>query len=423
MVTLIKKIMITTILLSLFFSVSAFAKNKAAEKENKRFKENKVSVMNEFLFFPKTNTQKKMNVQTFDVNGNKLSTIDLDNDEKQIKKVEYVYNLNGRDSSFVEYDASNNIRQKVVYKYDNLKNERLAEELFYNENGNLNYKRTAKYDRNDILSEQLLYDKNNKFINRSVYKYDKDGNKIETILYNSNNVFNGRYFYNYDNKDNLIEILSYDKNNKFSGKKIFNYSPQNLLIETIGYNATGMANSWRKYEYEYHKYLATTVVKPTEQNKNEPAKVAKQSEQSIITEQHPLLSNSTLSKQNDNHNNEPAFTEIDINKNKLNYDYYAPPSDIVIDSVTLIGNCGFYPENTVIKLMDHNNIDVNSINEMGQSLLMIAASSGKVELVEELLKKGAKPDLKDFYNDDVLEYAKSSGNSKILNIIKNAIEK
>ncbi len=420
-------IFVTIVLLFIFIlSAPALSKSRPAEKERLKFKNNKIAAMNEFLFFPKTNTQKKMAVQTFDINGNKLSVVEFDNNEKQIKKVEYTYDADNNEISFVEYGASDKVRQKCVNKYDD-KKENLIEELFYNAAGSLGYRRIAKIDRNNNISEQSLYDKNNKFINRSAHKYDRNANKIETNIYNAANVFNGRFVYNYDKNDNLTESLSYDKNNKFSGKKIYNYDKNDLLIETIGYNASGKANSWRKYEYEHHKVVATITKPVTESvNKIEPAKKPVEivalpphkDENADRPQPEPRL-DYVVEKS-------PDVTSVSVTDKKNDYlknDYYNPPPDVIMDPIVLIGNCGFYPENTVIKLIEHNNIDVNSVNELGQSLLMIAACSGRIQLVEELIKKGAKPDQKDFNGNSVLDFAMSGKNSRIIKAIKNATEK
>ncbi len=386
--------------------------------------------MNEFLFFPKTNTQKKMTIQTFDINGNKLSVIELDNDEKEIKKIEYTYDADNNETSFTEYGAAGKFRQKCVNKYDD-KKENLIEESFYNAAGSLNYRRIAKIDKNNNISEQALYDKNNKFINRSTHKYDRNANKIETNIYNAANTFNGRHVYNYDKNDNLTESLLYDKDNKFNGKKIYNYDKNDLLIESIGYNSSGTANSWRKYEYEYHTTVAVAAKPAADSlNNTRPANEPTKTPVEKITMPPRQVKNTDVSRPEPQL--DPATEEnpeistasnTDKKNDYLKHDYYNPPPDHTIDPIALIGNCGFYPEDTVIKLVEHNSIDVNSVNEIGQSLLMIAASSGKTRLVEELIKKGAKTDQKDFSGDSALDYAMSSKNKRVIDAIKNATEK
>lgn len=419
---------VLTVIIALMFSTQAFSKNKAAEAERLKMSVNKVSVMNEYLFFPKTNTQKKMSVQTFDEAGNKLSMVELDNEEKEIKKIEYTYDSKNKETSFTEYDGAGNMRQKCVSRYDE-KSEALAGELFYNASGEPAYKRISKPDKFGNIGEQALYYKNNKFLGRSSYKHDGAGNKTEATTYDAANNFSGRYVYAYDKNANLTETLSYDKNNKFSGKKIFNYDQKNLLTESIGYNASGTANSWRKYEYEYHKTQTAAAVKPPV----EPVKKAPEPAKEPAVEVRPEVNTAQVPPQPqpdtnaDNGHKEPAEQARNSAEDKKNEylkrDPYNPPPDAVVDSAVLIGNCGFYPEKTVIKLLEHNNIDVNTVNELGQSLLMIAASSGKAGLVEELIKKGAKPDLKDLHGNCVIEYAMSGKNSRIISIIKNATEK
>jgi ankyrin repeat protein len=422
-------VILTTAFLALLCT-QVLAKDKAAEKERLKMSVNKISAMNEFMFFPKTNTHKKMSYQTFDAAGNKISVVELDNEEKEIKKIEYKYDLKNNEISFVEYDDKGNMRRKCESKYDEMTGA-LSGELFYNASGAPAYKRIPKLNKNGNIEELALYDKNNKFLGKSAYKYDSAGNKTETTSYDAIGNFNGRHAYSYDRNGNLVETLSYDKNNKFSGKKIFNYDKKELLTESIGYNATGAASSWRKYEYEHHQIVAIAAKPAMESVKknepaNEPAKAPvekntippKQIENADVSQSEPRPD--PAAEKN------PVVTTVPVTDKKDDYlkrDYYNPPPDVTIDPIVLIGNCGFYPENTVIKLMEHNNIDVNSVNEMGQSLLMIAACSGRTQLVEELIKQGAKPDHKDFNGNSALDYAMSGKNSRIIKAIKNATVK
>lgn len=418
-------IFVTIVLLFIFiFSAPALSKSRPAEKERLKFKNNKIAVMNEFLFFPKTNTQKKMAVQTFDINGNKLSVVEFDNNEKQIKKVEYTYDADNNEISFVEYGASDKVRQKCVNKYDD-KKENLIEELFYNAAGSLGYRRIAKIDRSNNISEQALYDKNNKFINRSVHKYDRNANKIETNIYNAANVFNGRFVYSYDKNDNLTESLSYDKNNKFSGKKIYNYDKNDLLIETIGYNASGKANSWRKYEYEYHKQqIAAVITQPKTIRDTTPSAPVPQkpllSAPDVIQTNEITVENTSnfendVNKQNKALSNEPETVVFKYEDYKK--DPYNPPVKMKLEFDTIVSLGYKAKPETIEGLLEHNNYNINGQNKVGITILMSAAVNNNKALVQYLIDKGADLSIKDSFGKDVLFYAKQKNNKDIIDMI------
>ncbi|HOT76136.1 MAG TPA: ankyrin repeat domain-containing protein [Candidatus Wallbacteria bacterium] len=414
------------IVFSLIVYGTAFSKNKALEKERLKMKNNKISVMNEFLFFPKTNSQKKKSVQSFDENGNKISLVELDNEEKQIKKIEYTYDSKNNESSFTEFGASGEIKQKCVNKYDP-GNEFLIEEQFYNAGNVLVYRRISKPDKFYNVSEQVLYDKTGKLLGKSSNKYDNAGNRIEALSYDAANNFNGRYVYNYDKAGNLIEAVTYDKNNKFAGKKINNYDQKGLLTESIGYNAAGTANSWRKYEYELQKAPKAveapivTEVKTVAQNKTSEVSVAAKSAPAVPVK--PKVENTETPVAAVSDANVPEIEKTEFEKIFNKDDPYNPPVDAVMSAKDLIGFCAHSKKETIMKLIEKNNIDVNSINELGQTMLMTAALGGKADLVEELIKHGARLDLKDIKDTSVLDYAKAGKSQSVIRLINEAAGK
>lgn len=412
------------IVFSLIFCGNAFSKNKALEKERLKMKNNKISVMNEFLFFPKTNSQKKKSVQSFDENGNKISIVELDNEEKQIKKIEYTYDSKNNESSFTEFGASGEIKQKCINKYDP-GNDFLIEEQFYNAGNVLVYRRMSKPDKFYNIYEQFLYDKNGKLLGKSSNKYDNAGNRIEAFNYDAANNFNGRYVYNYDKAGNLIETVTYDKNNKFAGKKINNYDQKGLLTETIGYNAAGAANSWRKFEYEFHKNQVSAVnqsaqpatkdvleVKKTPENvaaikspepvKREPVPLKKDVSQ-------PLEAESAKLVQNEQSNETDDYANPNVNTSMT-------PSEII--NLAVIAR----PE-TVKGLAEFNSMDLNAQNERGQTALMLAVVGGNEKMVEFLLNHGVDLKIKDVNGFDVLFHTKATKNNKVKEMIKNHYSK
>ncbi len=424
---------ILAVIFVLLFSGRAFSKNKAAEKERLKMSGNKISVMNEFLFFPKTNTQKKRSFQTFDVAGNKLSSVELDNEEKEIKKIEYTYDQKNNETSFTEYDGAGNMKQKCESKYDE-KTEILTGELFYNAAGAPAYKRVSKPDKAGNIGEQALYDKNNKFIGKSAYKYDNAGNRTEAVSYDAANNFNGRYTYGYDRNANLLETLSYDKNNKFSGKKIYNYDQKGLLTESIGYNASGTANSWRKYEYEFRKDQAAAVaVKPTvPENKTpdkpaaaQPAHAAKTEEVKVAEVKpaepvkEPAANNGGETETSHAQNN----TQQNASNPQKPIDYDNPDVSTSMTPAEIINIAVLAKPETVKGLAERNAMDLNAQNERGQTALMSAVLGENEKTVEFLLNQGVDLKIKDIAGIDVSYYASLVKNARIKQMIREHYKK
>jgi hypothetical protein len=419
---------VLTVIFMLLFSGRAFSKNKTAEKERLKMSGNKISVMNEFLFFPKTNTQKKRSFQTFDIAGNKLSSVELDNEEKEIKKIEYTYDQKNNETSFTEYDGAGNMKQKCESKYDE-KTETLTGELFYNAAGAPAYKRVSKPDKAGNIGEQALYDKNNKFIGKSTYKYDNTGNKTDALSYDAANNFNGRYTYGYDRNANLLETLSYDKNNKFSGKKIYNYDQKGLLTESIGYNASGTANSWRKYEYEFRKdQTAAAAVKPpvTEtKTPDQPAPDAKTAEVKIAEVKpaepvkEPAVNNgggTDTAQAANTQQPQGAKSQEPIDYDNPDVNASMTPADII--NIAVVAK----PE-TIKGLAERNSMDLNAQNERGQTALMSAVLGENEKAVEFLLNQGVDLKLKDIAGIDVSYYASLVKNAKIKQLIREHYKK
>lgn len=401
-----------------------FAQNLLANKERNIILNNKISAINEFIFFPKTNTQKKVTYHQYDLKGNKILTKEFDYEGKEIKTIEFKYDQNNNEILFIEYDENKNIKQKCEKKYVN---NILSTELFYDKNNKLVYQRVSKYDKNNNVVEQILYDKNNKLLRKVIHKYNNRNLKIETLTYIDEKL-NNKQIFNYDERYNIKEIINYDQNNKYIGKKIYNYDNKELLTEIITYNQEGLITSWRKFEYEYYKTISQNIKEIKEVNKNNTNYESKQVQtneiivQNIIsTIETQISSNITNEIIDDNKVNSNNITQLESEKRFNPYKYadpYNPPLDVEITPQELIGNCLYFPPDTVIKLALHNNIDINVTNIMGQTMLMLACAQGNIELVKKLLEAGANANLKDNIGISVSDYAYASKNSKIMKLIE-----
>jgi ankyrin repeat protein len=70
--------------------------------------------------------------------------------------------------------------------------------------------------------------------------------------------------------------------------------------------------------------------------------------------------------------------------------------------------CAYYACETIIQLLVESGADVNAVTTDGTTPLMLAAQNAKARVVDYLLKKGAKKDLKNRSGKSALDYAKIS---------------
>jgi ankyrin repeat protein len=72
----------------------------------------------------------------------------------------------------------------------------------------------------------------------------------------------------------------------------------------------------------------------------------------------------------------------------------------------------------VIKLLLEKGADVNRQDERGRTALMLAATEGKEETIGILLKYKANPNIKTNAGKTAAEYAKDSGNAKVIKLLE-----
>jgi len=127
----------------------------------------------------------KMNYKSTSVYNDKgykieCNEYDLDNGNKLIGKIVYIYDNNGNNIEVKSYDRDGKITGKSIFKYDSRGNKT---EQQSNEKDNYQYQKTMKYDNRDNIVEEQIYIISNNLKRKVVYKYDDNGNEIETETY------------------------------------------------------------------------------------------------------------------------------------------------------------------------------------------------------------------------------------------------
>ncbi len=83
-----------------------------------------------------------------------------------------------RTSTAVTYDASDKVRQRVVYQLD--ENDLPVSGIIYDAKGQAAFKSTYKHDLSNRLSEQIDYTPNDKLLRRLVFEYGAS-NRISNV--------------------------------------------------------------------------------------------------------------------------------------------------------------------------------------------------------------------------------------------------
>lgn len=68
---------------------------------------------------------------------------------------------------------------------------------------------------------------------------------------------------------------------------------------------------------------------------------------------------------------------------------------------------------------DNNDVDINSLEIYGKSLLYVACENGDYKIIEILLKRGADPNIYDHNGQSALDLANNHSNSVIAHVISN----
>ena len=408
-------------LVFLFLAInSGFAKErKETSLERKKIKDNKISIMTRFIYFPLKETQKKSAIYRYDANGNKNEILEYDIEGNVIKKTVFKYNEKGLENEYTEYDALDNQLSKHENKYD--KKDNISEEIFYGKNNEITYKRMCKYDAQDNLTENSLFDKNNKNLGVWKFTYDNKGNKSEVFTYNAAGQYNGKFSYIYNSNDDMLEMYTYDKTNKITLRNSYKFDQKNLMREAIVYNAAGQPASWKKFEYDYFKEEkippastkpGTVEVKVATAAKIDPVKSVQAPVKTTVEEKpadkpkepyEPSENQPQSDAGNDGNKNEvkkKEFHEVAHLSKNLDYDQFK-------------------------KLVETEHVDINAQNQVGFSLLMLSAFWGNEGVTKYLMENGANTELKDYAGRDVRYYMKvaQKKNKNISTIINSSFKK
>lgn len=168
------------------------------------------------------------------------------------------YNSNGYIISYInsdlEYDLSNNISYEYIFNSNSL----LIDMTEYDNIKQVRKVTKYKYNIDNKLIEDITYDDNGDKIDKTIYKYDKNGHKIQSIVYFSD--YTLTFYTKYSKDGNIIEQGTKSSKSKYGDKILLRYDNNYIYSDSIFYGFRD--NNYTKYKSvstKDHKNIETTV--------------------------------------------------------------------------------------------------------------------------------------------------------------------
>ena len=207
---------------------------------------------------------------------------DFGKKQKENFQNNYVQSISGFTFTYVNGTPVKNGSKTSLEKFDSKGN--LAEEVFFNRNGEtiiefthtynddgihlkslgmVNHKATYNfwaYDYNDSTNTVTKYHtKKNLFKEKWVYKFNKDGNKTEEEYYDTEGYLLSRKVFKYDEKNRLTERIEFDAYDNLFGKNIFTYDSKGNNTKLTEYSADSEILNDYTYMYDEKGNLTTRI--------------------------------------------------------------------------------------------------------------------------------------------------------------------
>lgn len=109
---------------------------------------------------------------------------------------------------------------------------------------------TFKFNEKGNLIEEITFDHDNTLLYKKVQSYDEQSNLLETTFYDFDNKLDRKYTYEYDSEESRI-VYSYNAENKLTKKEITKWNKKDNTKETTWYDTDG--NLTGKVVYTYNK--------------------------------------------------------------------------------------------------------------------------------------------------------------------------
>lgn len=202
------------------------------------------------VVFNEDGSEKYRDIYTYDDFMNVISITGYSNGE-MIEKSEFKYDSLGRVVEQINYNKSNELDSRFVYKIEN-ENKRV---LF------------NKYNSKDIIEYQIIYiydgdpdygnnieiikqQPDGKLIMRVENTFGSDNLRIQKRIYNENNQLSYYFAYKYfNNTDKFSEIEKISAENKILSKTYYTLNSSGLIKLVVNYNQDNKIDSYFEYYY------------------------------------------------------------------------------------------------------------------------------------------------------------------------------
>ena len=164
--------------------------------------------------------------------NNLVETVCTDIDGKIMWKMVKVYDANGNKSEESEFNASDALVNKTIWKI----NGKQTEESYYNADGSLLSKIITKNDEQDRIAEVAQYLATGALEQKALYSYNDAGKLSEISYSNGAGVQTKKVVYRFDASYQITEEQTYNSENKLVVRVIYKYDAAGNIIKTTTYN-------------------------------------------------------------------------------------------------------------------------------------------------------------------------------------------
>ena len=168
----------------------------------------------------------------YDKSGRLTTTVCYDGENSLSWKLVATYDANGNKTEESEFNASDVLTSKTIWKY----NGKQSEEAYYDADGKLLGKSISKVDDQNRKSEICEYNADGSLDEKKTFAYNDAGKLSEIVTFNGAGIQSERIVFRFDANYAITEVQTYNVANKLVKRVIFKYDSNNNVVRTTTYN-------------------------------------------------------------------------------------------------------------------------------------------------------------------------------------------
>ena len=239
------------LLLTVFFSATAFSSDNIPPKVNGKFKRC-IVFTSDYEQFGQSATKRVKSIEAqYNDNGLIVKKIRYNSSDEFTSET---YQYDNRDNlvEITVYNTDSSERNKTQYVYDSRNN--CTNERYITAGNTINIRTDYTYNSLGLLIKKIKYKLDGSVSSTSTYSYNEAGILIEEqhIETRTNNSINTRNVYKYDSKDSATIITTY--NNGVLATTAFNtYDRNGNIINIKTASPDSIININHSFEYDSHR--------------------------------------------------------------------------------------------------------------------------------------------------------------------------